>query len=484
MILRKIQYFLIGLFVLPYALILNHLELKMDLSASELIWAFKNTMIQSVSSSMLSVLLGFLMAMSLISINKKIRRFFDVILLLPSLVPSFYIILALMKIINPFPFGNLGVLLVNVTIYFGYFTFLIVNILETQYGSFIETALVNGAKWTDLIFKILFPLMKFDLLILFILGLQIFFTSFSIPILVGAQDSLTIELLIYEKMKLGNAWAEAAIIGLIQTSILFFLTLLVKNNIIHNKAIKVRQKITTEFIIYAGIFYISLIFISYFSTLIESHLFLNFINENKQQITELLLKSFVSSLLVYFLLRYLLKITSFFYYFHPMKKFILIYFAPSVSLTCLAFLTWGSNYGVQVYFKIPLIFILLYSISLFKIGLINALDQIEPQKNIANLLGGSSWQTFQLVIYPQVKSTIINISQLGVIFYLGDFSIGKLLAFQNVNFAMLVQSLMQGYKIGIASWMGLLLIFLILISLITIRIVENVIDKKFNFKAR
>jgi ABC-type sugar transport system permease subunit len=110
MSLKIIRSLLFGLLFLPYILLLilaNHIE---ALDLDEVLWAGKNTVVQGVGSTFIAIGLGLVMSLG---IPWMFSRAIRILLLLPILLPSIFVILVFLASLNPFPFGNLAVILIQ-----------------------------------------------------------------------------------------------------------------------------------------------------------------------------------------------------------------------------------------------------------------------------------------------------------------------------------------------------------------------------------
>ncbi|MGE3756730.1 MAG: ABC transporter permease subunit, partial [Pseudobdellovibrionaceae bacterium] len=213
--------FLLSPFILLYVQIGN-----LDFPASdELIWCLQNTTIQASGSAVFSLLFGIWGAAGLLSLKKeKWRLFWEVVFLLPNFVPPLFVVLAIFKTVEPFPIGLVGLIFVHSFINAGLVAVLLARIVDQKVGPLVELALIEGAGRFQFA-RVILRMLRLDLVLLFLLIFSICFMSFSIPLLAGGDQGTTLEVLIFEKVRLSSQWNQALGISFLQCVFLFIFSL-------------------------------------------------------------------------------------------------------------------------------------------------------------------------------------------------------------------------------------------------------------------
>src|SRR5690606_13565770 len=93
--------------------------------------ALTNTVIQSLLSAIFALLLGGWGAMGLLTLGKS-RPYVAVGLLLPTFLPTLFVLLACFQVFQPFPFGMTGIVLVHTLIYSGLLAVIMARLIETK----------------------------------------------------------------------------------------------------------------------------------------------------------------------------------------------------------------------------------------------------------------------------------------------------------------------------------------------------------------
>lgn len=427
---------------------------------AELWWAFKNSFTQSLFSAVFSLLLGFWVARGLLSVSsRRLRSFFEILCLLPNFLPSIFILLSALTVIDPFPMGIPGIVIIHTLINFGLVAVLIAGIMESKIGGMAELAYVEGASRFSFFVRGLFPLLKKDLLLLGLFVFVICFGSFAVPLIVGGGRGTTMEVLIYEKIRLSGEWGAATVIAFIQSCFIFALSFIASRG---KGASTARESNLSLIRSYSGLVVLSLLSFMYLfgylqgfasglsmlSTFydVQSAIFWNFLGS-----VFLGLAVGVLTFLGLMLIAYCWPKLWF-------EKFLNGYVAPSTALACFSFLILGPNEGIYPYIKIPLVLTLLSLNSLFRMGWDSELHALESQMTVAYSMGASRHQTFWEILFPQLANRAGLLSGIASIWACGDFAVSRILAHQDLSIALMTETLMSGYRLNQAIVLSSLII--------------------------
>lgn len=429
----------------------------------ELSWAFKNSFIQAFFSAFFSLFVGFWVSLGLLSLNegpkRKGRFVLEILCLLPNFLPPIFILLSTLNVIEPFPMGIAGIVVIHTLMNFGLVAVLLAGIIENKLGGMVELAYVEGATRRQFLWKGLFPTLKKDL---WLLGLFIFvvcFGSFAVPLIVGGGKGTTVEVLIYEKIRLSSDWGDAVLLAFLQSTFIFALSFIAsRGKGVHNTRQANLRLIQSPsgILVIAGLSFLYLFgyiqgFISGLSMIstfyeVQSALFWNFLGS--------LLLGLSVGILCYM---GLLGIA----YCWPklwFEKFLNGYVAPSTSLACFSLLIMGPNEGVYPFIKIPIALTLLSLNSLFRMGWDGELQALQSQMTVAYAMGASHKQIFKEILFPQLSTRAGLLAGIASIWACGDFAVSRILAHRDLSIAMMTETLMSGYRLNQAIVLSSLII--------------------------
>lgn len=469
--------------VFPFLFLLYNFRLDHWPEWSEFFWAFKNSFLQAFFSATFSLLLGFWVAMGLVSFADGYRRHYrqimEVLCLLPNFLPPIFVLLALLNFMDPFPMGVVGITIAHTVMNFGLVAVMIAKLVENKIGTLAELAYVEGATRWHFFRRAFWPLMKQDI---FLLGLFVFavcFGSFSVPLIVGGGKGTTLEVLIYEKIRLSNNWSEAVILALFQSLFIFGVSLLARKGGAHSS-----ERITNLRIIrmFSGIVVLVVLslfgFMGYLQGIVEGFRQIGAFYE----IQSALIWNFFGTLLMgtlsgLFSFGSLLLIA----YCWPkawFERFLSGYVAPSTALCCFAFLILGTNESFWPFVKIPLVFNLLCLGSLYRMGWHGTLHNLENQITIAKTLGAKPPQIFKAVLLPQISKRAALLAGIAAIWTCGDYAVSRILAYRDLTLAMTTETLMSSYRLGLATLLSLSLVLCGVICFFIMTGVGNVFSRK------
>jgi thiamine transport system permease protein len=449
--------------VFPFLFLLFFFRLDHWPEWKEFLWAFKNSFLQAFFSAVFSLALGFWVAMGLVSFADGYRRHYRMILevlcLLPNFLPALFTLLSLLNLMDPFPTGLIGITIAHTVINFGLVAVMIANLVENKIGSLAELAYIEGASRWEFLRRAFWPLMKHDL---FLLGLFVFavcFGSFAVPLIVGGGTGTTLEVLIYEKIRLSNNWSEAVILAIFQSAFIFAVSMMARKGGSRSSEKIANLKIIRMF---SGIVVLVLIslfgFAGYFQGVMEGVRQIGAFYE----IQSALIWNFFGSILMGTLVGLLafgsLLVIAYCWPKPWFEKFLSGYMAPSTALCCFAFLILGTNESFWPFIKIPLAFNLLCIGSLYRMGWDGVLRGLESQIEIAKSLGADAALIFKRVLLPQIAPRAALLAGVAAVWACGDYAVSRILAHRDVTLAMTTETLMSSYRLGMATMLSLSLI--------------------------
>lgn len=468
----------------PFLILSTKFNLALGFSLEELIWTLKNTFYQSTISALVGFSGGLLLASGLLYIESmglhKIRNSLNWILLIPNIIPSLFIILFCLNSIDPFPMGLMGISIIHAVMYSGLIGVTLAKVFEAKLGALSELALIEGTGTLRFYFLGAFPILKSDIFHLLSYIFILSFMSFSVPLIVGGGRGTTLEVLIYEKVRLSNEWGQAISLSLFQTILLGLF-----GWIPTNKSFNIRGrsqynlKILSSFLgVIFLFFYIWIWAGSYLVSLPEAFLSLKNIFD-WEVFQQALINSTVIGTLTGILIFMILSGVVYFYPDRAIEKIILFFMTPSAVLYGFSCLFFGPNIGWISIFKLVFCCTFMSLISLYRAGLKQNLSELDKQLEITSTMTENLNLRFQWILGPQALKTVGFLSGLGAVWSLGDFALSKILFTQEHTLALEVETLMSTYRLNAAMGMSFILLILSLILFYFFWSLGDVISRKF-----
>lgn len=463
------------LLILPYLLLFKELQLT-SIDLKEFSIAFVNTLQQSLSSTLISILLGFVGALGLCALqgNKKLK-YFELLCLIPSFIPTLFFVTSILQIIRPFPFGVAGITITHTMMYAGLVALFYQSVLQNKFQKLSELAYLEGASQLQFL-KAVLKNIPFETVMIFLFLFVQFFTSFSVPLLVGHQD-LTIETLIYEKIRTEGNFSSAVVISFLESVFIVMLLLMYRaqKGLATLKSFEKIQLLSYKpglvIIVLPVLLYIlgSLVGLTLGISQFQQ------MNEALQEIIPLALKSSALSLGTGIALVISLSLITYTYRNRFFDKFLLSFIPLSTVLIGLSFLLFDFiNQDVKIIMAMLIIFIPV----LYRYELKSKLADLENQIEVASLMGSTRFLTFKKIVFPQVFPSILFLSGLGAFWAIGDFAISQIIYGKNATLALYIQSLVGSYKLELANLLVFVLLIIGLIIFTLFREMRHVTSKK------
>jgi thiamine transport system permease protein len=430
---------------------------------AEIFWALGNSFIQAFLSAFLTLILGFIVALGYIRIPPErfvVKSFFEVLCLITQFVPVIVSLVGILNLIQPFPTGIVGMVTVHAFLNFGLAAILLSQHMQTVWGETSDVARTLGVTRFLYWRKIGVPQIKNEIGLVFLYLFSMFFTSFSVPLIVGGGRGTTLEILIYEKMRLSSDWSAAVVLAWVQIIFIFILSFLV----IKNKKTPVKRDHDMTWLgSYAGaallLILMTGLFVGYSSGLtegwIQRHELSTFGNDFAFGFMNSVILGLVTFILVIGVFKAIALVGILPYW---LDRFLNGYLAPSTSLSCFAFLVILPAEHIWSYIKIPLAFTILSIPALYRMGFGERLKDLHAQIEHAQLLGATSYVTFRDITWPQIKSQARFLGALVATWACGDFAVSRILSTQDFTLGLIVQTLLSTYRMSLASLVSVLLL--------------------------
>ncbi|ASD64854.1 thiamine biosynthesis protein ThiP [Bdellovibrio bacteriovorus] len=470
--------------IFPFLFLLTQFGFSGWPDMGELVWAFKNSFLQAFFSSVFSLIMGFWVALGLLTLHsargRKVRWGLEILCLLPNFMPPIFILLSTLNVIDPFPMGIPGIVIVHTLMNFGLVAVLLASTIENKLGGMIELAYVEGAGRWQFLLRGLFPMLKKDF---WLLGLFIFvicFGSFAVPLIVGGGRGTTVEVLIYEKIRLSSNWGDAVLLAFLQSVFIFALSFVAsRGKGMHSTRTANLSLLKTP----TGIFVIAGLSFLYLFGYVQG--FLSGLSQVSTfyELQSALIWNFIGSLTLGMsvgILSYAgLMLIAYCWPKAWFERFLNGYVAPSTSLACFCLLILGPNEGFYPFIKIPVALTLLSLNSLFRMGWDSELHALQNQMTVAYSMGASKSQIFKEILFPQLSGRAGLLAGIASIWAAGDFAVSRILAHRDLSIAMMTETLMSGYRLNQAIVLSSLIIVAGLICFVLCVGGSRVLGRKF-----
>jgi thiamine transport system permease protein len=474
--------FIIILFVLPFLTLVSKLGLAGKIDSVDFFWALKNTLYQSFFSSAFIVIIGLWGALGLLFLEKKLSKhypLFEGLLLIPNILPSLFIILSSLYIISPFPFGRTGIILIHILINIGLAAYTIKNLVKSKVGQMVELALIEGASFCQFLWYGILTFLKRELFFIYMFFFLICFTSFQIPLVVGADSGTTIEVLIYEKILIDNDLAQALSLTLIQSLSVFILSYFAKVSTSPPTYTDTRYQLIER---PSGLLF------PVIATLIVLVAPLKAIPHGLEQIRAIafpfadLPPLLWQSLLIGIstgLFIWLIGMSAGFFSEHEyLQKFFRSYLAPSPVIMGVFIYSVSFLFKLPAFLSLSLVLSILWFSGLYRLYISPALSALQTQVQVAKTLGASPRLIFSSVVLPQIAPSLGRASALSALWATGEFALSSFVSGEDFHLAMVIKSLSSHYRLSASLLLSWLLLTLGLACYLVFIGVSRVISRK------
>ncbi len=451
----KLKVSSIGFFFLlisiPYIILVSKIGQISLPETEELTWALENSVLQAFGSTLVALVLGFLMALGLGKLDQRLPKtsasLLSYAVLLPSLLPPIFILLVVLSSIQPMPRGILGVSLVQGIMNAGLVAIIVKGKIQDRLLTLSEVSLVFGASFLQF-WKAAVRAIGRDLIAISFFVFVVSFSSFSIPMIIGGGRGTTLEILIYEKIRISGDWGQALGLSLAQSLILFLFAFLPRSRPTGESSRATGNHLlfsTTGAVValsYAGffLFYIVLGWLTGWEKVAQVEGLLT-------EVISLLPLSFVLSFTIGLGVLILLLLTALLQPNLTLHRILIGFVAPSTALAGFAFLFLGSNQGQWVYPKYCFCFVSLMFTGLYRMGWDQDLLGLQKQIETAVVLGANRLQIFLEISLPQLAGRAAQTASIASLWALGDFALARILIGRDVTIAMISETLMSSYRV-------------------------------------
>jgi thiamine transport system permease protein len=422
---------------------------------NEILNVFVSTALQALVSASVALGCGVLGGLGLLWGLRRTRYFswLEGLVLLPNAAPVLLLLLAVVKIF-PWARGVGGIVFVHALLNIGLVSVAFRQLVLQKISGMAELAYVEGASAWRFFCRGALPVLRADLLLLFIFVFAVCFASFAVPLMLGGSRATTVEVLIYQKIRINGEWSEAVGLAFMQMLALLLLAWLLRWR--SESASGTFRRVATPLLQWSpglliAVFPAVVLITGLFSDIGSGIEQLKALPELLEEIPALFSGSLLIGVMAGFWVMILLLALS---YVRPegwLARFLSGYAAPSSVLIGFAILLAWPASGLATYFKIAIGLALVTLPAFYRYQWHATLASLHGQVNIARTLGADDFLIFRRVIFPQVVVAASRIGGLAALWAWGDFALSSVIAERSVSLALTVQGLMGAYRLDAAT---------------------------------
>jgi thiamine transport system permease protein len=435
--------------------------------ANELVGAVLNSLSQALLSAVATMIGGFFLFRAMQGwLSARQLKWAEYALLLPNLVPPLFVALALLSwtpVLGDFPYGFGAVVFAHVLLNSGLVAVSLDGLVKNRLGGLASAAWVMGASPWVFWRQVAWPLLKVDLAYLFLFIFSLCFTSFALPLLLAGERTVTLEVSIFDAIRLEGRWDKAVILAALQSFFLFFLAATLSRPVWPEAP----SRWSLPYLGSRGLrhwvwFPSGLLLIGWLLGAVpavmhgyDESLVLPVVNAT---LTSLALGLTVG---LFHLVGFLLIA-----YASPnprLERFMNGYLAPSPAITGFGLLLLPVEGDIAELLLAALALTMISLPLLYRWIVHSAVAGLSRQVTVARTLG-AGWSTILFeVVWPQAATKILRASGLGALWATADFAISGILLGPDMTLPMIMDNLLNNYRFESAQ---LLMLPLMLVGLL------------------
>lgn len=447
---------LLTFLIFPYLVLGLHFDVSSFLVGQDFWKALGFTLVQSFLSAIVTMTFGLLGAYGLIYLSRhyssglvSAARFLSIV---PNVFPSLLLILAYLNLAprNIAPLASIVVVhsLINV----GIVAVALEDLLVSVVARYSAVAEVMGAgKWT-FFRRVVYGNIEKDVRII---GLSIFvicLTSFSIPLILGGRGATTLEVLIYEKLRVDQNWGLAASYSFIQSVLVLGLSLMLTQRRVHFQ-IEGRPKgmglslLSSPLGLVPVLLPVSCLFVGLsvgfgdgVQLILSNPAILDGIVGGLIGSIFIGMGVGLASLGLCILILYVFPTGA-------VRKVLLGHLAPSMVVVGFAMISFSLTGEFSLIIGLSVLFFPF----LYRFYLDSFLGQLNSQVQLVRTMGGGPLTILTRIVLPQAWSRCCGIAAFASFWAWGDISLSKMVLAKPLTLSLQVAGLMESYRLSVAT---------------------------------
>jgi thiamine transport system permease protein len=417
--------------------------------------ALSSSFTQAFLSASFSLMAGGFLFFALQAwINPRVRVWAEVGLLLPNMIPPLFLVLGMMNLVTPvmnFPYGLGAVIVAHVILNAGLVAIALDGLVQNRLGGMAETAWVLGSGRWMFWREVGWPYLRADLACLFLFVFSLCLTSFSIPLILGGERAGTLEVAIYDSIRMEGRWDKALMLAAFQSLVLFILAWMLPHPFWPSKPSRrgnlffALPSLKIAVFVPAGLLAIG--WLTGVLAGLKGLMSYDFMSS----FTAAILTTVAVSLGVG-LMHLLLFITI--AYVSPnarLNRFLNGYLAPSPVITGFAFLLLPGEGDIWNILKLIVALTLILLPLLYRWIVHTELAALNGQIRVARTLGAPWWMIFGEIVWPQAAPQVMRACGLAALWASGDFALSSILAEDVETLPLIMEGLIGNYRMEAAQ---------------------------------
>ena len=174
-------------------------------SSPETALALKNTLIVSITATIVSTVLGTLFAIGMHLYPFPVKRFIEPLFLLPIIIPDIIMAIALLAfyVFVQLSLGHLSIIIAHITFQISFIAFVVKSRMQDFPKNILEAAQDLGANQWHVFTKIIFPLVRPGIVAGALIAFTLSVDDFLITYFTAGAGSSTLPIRIYSMVKRG-----------------------------------------------------------------------------------------------------------------------------------------------------------------------------------------------------------------------------------------------------------------------------------------
>jgi thiamine transport system permease protein len=406
--------------------------------------------LQALCSSLATVLIAFPTAWGMLALKRRCSAqlflLFEFLVLIPSFLPSLMVMISVLVLLPPFPFGFWGVVGMHTLLEVGLVVVFLTRWLEIKLQPY-EPLFELYPKSLRVQWALAWPLLQRELFMVFGFLFVFFLTSLSVPIIMsGADRYVSLEYLIYANLKNRGDWNTALHFYLMQIGFILVCLALLPQREIEDSAAQSpvyggrRKGISMALLAFVPVVLCLLGFVTHFSDGLQA--MQREPMEFGNAVVGSLLLAFLSAAFVFIFLLVL----SFFYQQASTRKYFQLWTIPSGVVIGFFWQQQLVSTALLSLLVLAAICAFLFLPTLAKLGVYQQIEKIQEQIEMAELLGASQFKIFKMITFPLILPWLALSMGLGSLWTMGDFAISRLFIRSDLTLALKMQSLVEQYR--------------------------------------
>jgi thiamine transport system permease protein len=444
---------LVALLLLPYAVWLVRIP-KWELPfVNEWLPPLLVATWQAAWSAVLGVGAGFALCLGFQAwASPRWRHAVELALLLPNMVPPLFLVLSLLSWVTPyraFPYGIGAVVMANVLLNAGLVAVSLDRLVHSRLGGMSEAAWTMGASRTLFWRTVGWPVLKSDVACIFLFVFTLAFTSFSIPLVLGGERWVTLEVAIFNTIRVEGRWDKALLFALTQGLVLYLLAWLLPRPFwparSRPRAVEFLAVRNLRILVFMPALVLLMGWISGLAHAFRTPMDL------PAGLIESVSATLALGLFVGLLHLCLFMLVSYVLPSHWLKRFLNGYLAPSSAITGFALLLLPGEGDLVSFVKLGVALTLISFPLLFRWIVHSALADLEQQVSVARTLGAGWALVLFEIVWPQAAPQILRACGLAALWASGDFAVTGIIAGGLNTVPLVMEGLIGNYRIESAQ---------------------------------